>query len=156
VRGKVAAVANRAGLAPDSHLGKALTHILEMYPRDELFQIPLDDLYETSMGILQLGERQRFRLFVRRDPFDRFVSCLIYVPRENYGTELRRRFIDILMQRVQRPVERVRRAADRRHLARMHITVRTTPGQVPRWTAARSSRSSRRRRAAGKTSCAMR
>ena len=131
VRGKVAAVANRAGLAPDSHLGKALTHILEMYPRDELFQIPLDDLYETSMGILQLGERQRFRLFVRRDPFDRFVSCLIYVPRENYGTELRRRFIDILTSAFNGQSSEFDVLLTDAILARVHITVRTTPGQVP-------------------------
>ena len=58
-------------------------------PRDELFQIAEDELLETALGILHLGERQRFRLFVRRDPFERFVSCLIYAPRENYNTELR-------------------------------------------------------------------
>jgi len=131
LRGKVAAVITRAGLAPDSHLGKALVQILETYPRDELFQIAADELYDTAMGILRLGERQRLRLFIRRDPFERFVTCLIYVPRENYGTDLRVRFQEILM-----------RAFDGTHndfdvlltddiLARILFTVRTRPGQVP-------------------------
>ena len=77
LRGKVRHVSERAGLAPASHLGKALAHILETYPRDELFQISAEELHEIANGILQLGERQRFRLFIRRDPFERFVSCLI-------------------------------------------------------------------------------
>ncbi len=74
---------------PAATPSKALRNILATYPRDELFQIAEDDLLRTAMGILHLGERQRFRLFVRRDPFERFLSCLIYAPRENYTTELR-------------------------------------------------------------------
>jgi glutamate dehydrogenase len=131
LRGKVAAVANREGLAPDSHLGKALTHILETYPRDELFAISADELHEIAIGILRLGERARFRLFVRRDPFDRFVSCLIYVPRENYGTELRRRFIDLLTAAFNGQSAEFDVLLTDAILARIHITVRTTPGQVP-------------------------
>ena len=97
LRGKVEAIAERAGLPPGGHLAKALDHILETYPRDELFQISDDELYEQALGILALGDRQRLRLFVRRDPFDRFVSCLVYVPREAYATDLRIKFQRILM-----------------------------------------------------------
>ena len=79
----------RAGFAPASHDGKALLHILETYPRDELFQIADDELFDIALGILHLQERQRVALFVRRDPFERFVSCLVYVPRDRYDTELR-------------------------------------------------------------------
>ena len=79
----------RAGFRRAATPRKALVTILDSYPRDELFQIGDDELLTTAMGILRLGERQRSRLFVRRDPFERFVSCLIYVPRENYTTELR-------------------------------------------------------------------
>jgi glutamate dehydrogenase len=131
LRGKVAAVITRAGLAPDSHLGKALVQILESYPRDELFQIGTDDLYDTAIGILRLGERQRLRLFIRRDPFERFVTCLIYVPRENYGTDLRLKFQDILMNAFAGTSNEFDVLLTDDILARILFTVRTTPGQVP-------------------------
>ena len=131
VRGKVRAVTERAGLAPASHLGKALTHILETYPRDELFQISIDELAEIANGIVQLGERQRFRLFVRHDAFERFVSCLIFVPRENYTTELRRKFQWILLEAFNGSAAEFEVLLTDEVLARIHITVRTTPGWIP-------------------------
>jgi glutamate dehydrogenase len=98
LRRKLAGVLERAGLLPASHSGKALASILESYPRDELLQIGAEDLYRHAMAILQLGERQRLRLLVRQDAYSRFVSCLIFVPRERYTTELRIRFQRILME----------------------------------------------------------
>ena len=131
VRGKVRAVSERARLAPGSHLGKALTHILESYPRDELFQITVEELAEIANGILQLGERQRFRLFIRRDAFERFVSCIIFVPRENYTTELRRKFQWILLEAFNGSAAEFDVLLTDAVLARIHITVRTTPGRIP-------------------------
>ncbi len=130
VRGKVSEVAARSGLAAGSHLGKAMAHVLETYPRDELFQITTDELYEIATGIVQLGERQRFRLFIRRDAFERFVSCLIFVPRENYTTELRRRFQQILIDAFDGSTADFDVLLTDAVLARIHITVRTTPGKV--------------------------
>ena len=131
LRRKTEAIAHRAGLAPGGHLAKALHHILETYPRDDLFQMPDDALYDAALGILALGERKRVRLFVWSDPFDRFVSCLVYVLREAYSTDLRIKFQRILMTafagtRADFDVQ----LSDSR-LARIHFTVRTTPGQVP-------------------------
>jgi glutamate dehydrogenase len=80
VRRKAQGVVERSGLPKGSHDHKALVEIVETYPRDELFPISEDDLFETALGILHLGERRRVRLFVRRDPFDRFLSCLVYLP----------------------------------------------------------------------------
>jgi len=96
LRLKVADVLGRSGFDPQSHDGKALAHILETYPRDELFQIAADELYAIAIGILGLQDRQRVALFVRRDPFKRFISCLVYAPREHYGTALRQNFAAIL------------------------------------------------------------
>jgi len=98
LRRKVRAVIDRSGATPGSHTGKALLTILEDYPRDELFQIEEDDLLRTVTGILHLQERQRTRLFVRRDPFGRFFSCLVYVPRDNYTTDVRQRMQRVLME----------------------------------------------------------
>ena len=131
LRGRVEAITSRAGLPPGGHLAKALHHILETYPRDDLFQISDDDLFETALGILALGERQRLRLFVCRDPFDRFVSCLVYVPREAYSTDLRIKFQHILVAAFSGTSAEFDVQLSDAILARIHFTVRTTPGQVP-------------------------
>ncbi|MBC7603178.1 MAG: NAD-glutamate dehydrogenase, partial [Ramlibacter sp.] len=131
LRGKVGAIERRAGLPPGGHLAKALDHVLETYPRDDLFQIPDEDLYETALGIVALGERQRLRLFVWRDPFDRFVSCLVYVPREAFSTDLRLKFQRILVEVFNGSHSDFDVLLSDTQLARLHITVRTTPGQVP-------------------------
>jgi glutamate dehydrogenase len=131
LRGKVEAIASRAGLPPGGHLSKALDHILETYPRDDLFQMSDDDLYETALGILALGERQRLRLFLWRDPFDRFVSCLVYVPREAYSTELRVKFQRILMSAFQGTSAEFDVMLSEALLARIHFRLRTQPGGVP-------------------------
>ncbi len=89
VRSRVAAVMAAAGVVPDSHAAKSLQSILDVYPRDELFQIDTPTLTEHAIGILRLQERQRTRLFLRRDPFGRFTSALVFVPRERFNTELR-------------------------------------------------------------------
>ena len=86
VKRKVAAVIERSGLSPRSHSGKDLMAILEDYPRDELFQITTDDLYDTVMGVLRLAGRRQLRLFVRRDLYGRFISCLVYLPRDRFTT----------------------------------------------------------------------
>jgi len=131
LRRKIANVVARAGLQPGSHAGKALINILETYPRDELFQTTEDDLLRTAVGILHLGDRQRFRLFVRRDPFERFLSCLIYAPRENYTTELRQKWQQILMQAFNGTSSEFNVYLTESVLARILITVRTTPGAIP-------------------------
>jgi glutamate dehydrogenase len=131
LRGKVQAISQRAGLPPGGHLAKALHHILETFPRDDLFQIPTEDLYDTAIGVLSLGERQRLRLFVWRDPFERFLSCLVYVPREAFSTDLRIRFQRILLGAFHgTAIDFDVRLSDAL-LARIHFTVRTAPGTVP-------------------------
>ena len=78
---------DRAGFAAESHSGRALRQILETYPRNELFQIDADELYEIATGILELQDRRQVRLFERRDDYGRFVSCLVYLPRDRYSTD---------------------------------------------------------------------
>ncbi|MEP6510837.1 MAG: NAD-glutamate dehydrogenase, partial [Dokdonella sp.] len=86
VRRKVEAVMQRSGLRRESHSGKALRHVLELLPRDELFQCSDEELSSTAIGILALRERPRTRLFVRRDKYGRFYSCLVYLPRDRFNT----------------------------------------------------------------------
>ena len=89
LRRKIASVEARAGFDPNSHSGKALANVLEHYPRDELFQIDEDTLYRFALAILQLDERPRVRVLARHDRFDRFVSVLVFVPRERYDSHIR-------------------------------------------------------------------
>ncbi len=131
LRRKVETVVQRAGLAMQSHAGKALANILDSYPRDELFQIGVDELLDIATGILRLGERQRFRLFVRRDPFERFVSCLIYAPREHYDTALRRKWQALLESAFDGDASEFNVFLSESALARILITVRTRSGSIP-------------------------
>jgi len=89
LRRKVASVMARAGFSAESHLGKALVNVLEHYPRDELFQIDEDTLYHFAMAIMQLDNRPRVRVLPRRDEFGRFVSIMVYVPRDRYDSAAR-------------------------------------------------------------------
>ncbi len=89
-------VLRRAGLASDSHDGKALAHILDTYPRDEMFQVSEDELFATALGILRLGERPKVRIFSRFDRFDRFASVFVFVPRDRYSSEAREKIHAIL------------------------------------------------------------
>ena len=89
IRAKVEHVLSRAAFPPGSHDVKALVEVMEVYPRDSLFQITPDELFEAAMGILGLGERQRLKLLVRGDAYDRFLSCLVFIPRDRFNTENR-------------------------------------------------------------------
>jgi glutamate dehydrogenase len=89
IRRKIARVMERAGQAVGSHNEMRLANILEGYPRDELFQAAEDEILETALGVLHLSDRPRVKLFVRRDPLDRFLSILFFAPRERYDARLR-------------------------------------------------------------------
>ena len=130
VRRKVERVVERSGLPRDSHDRKALIHILDTLPRDELLQASGDALYHTAIGVLNLQERQRIALFVRRDPLERFVSCLVYAPRDRYDTMLRRRFAAILEEAFAGAVSTHYVHVDDSLLARAHYIIRTTPGSA--------------------------
>ena len=91
VRHKVEAVLARSGLKRDSYSGKSLRHILETLPREELLQGTEEELFNTSMGILELRQRARTRLFVRRDRYGRFFTCMVFVPRDRFNTSVRER-----------------------------------------------------------------
>lgn len=99
LRQKVANALTRAEFPPSSHDAKALAHILENYPRDELWQIDADTLFDNAMGILHLQERQHTALFVREDPFQRYLTAMVFVPRDRYDTDLRLKLSEILEQR---------------------------------------------------------
>ena len=128
LRQKIERVMSRAGFPHSSHAGKNLFSILETYPRDELFQIGEEQLFATAMGILRLGERARTRVFIRRDIYARFYSCLIYLPRESYNTEVRVKLQEILKRALHGSSAEFNVQLSESVLARVHMLVRTSPG----------------------------
>ncbi len=131
LRKKVTGISADARLAPKSYSGKVLHNILVTYPRDDLFQIPEAELSEISLGILSLQERQRTRIFLFQDPFNRFFSCMVYVPREQYNRELRLRVQEVLMEALGGTEVEFTTQFSESILARVHYIVFTEPGKAP-------------------------
>ncbi len=131
VQRKVNEVIARSGLSMRSHSGKDLMAILEDYPREELFQIATDDLFRTVMGVVRLAGRRQVRLFARKDQYGRFISCLIYLPRDRFTTANRLKIQEILLRELNGVgVDYTTRVSDAT-LARIHFIVRTNPANPP-------------------------
>ncbi|MCB1877738.1 MAG: NAD-glutamate dehydrogenase, partial [Chromatiales bacterium] len=119
-----------SGLEPNSHDGKALQHIIDTFPRDELFQCDEQELLRIATGIMRVEERHRLRIFLRRDPFARFVSVLVYVPRERYDTALRKRMQAILAEGLDGDASEFDVLFSDSVMARVHFIVQTPDGGV--------------------------
>jgi glutamate dehydrogenase len=131
LRRKVDRIIARAGFDPSSHSGKALVNVLENYPRDELFQIDEETLYQFALAILQLDERPRVRVLPRRDRFDRFVSILVYVPRERYDSQIRARIGDYLATAFKGRVSAFYPFFPEGPLVRVHFIIGRDGGETP-------------------------
>lgn len=127
IRRNLQYVTERSGLQKNSHSDKTLQTILKNYPRDELMQIAAEQLNQHVTGILHLQERQRLRLFTRIDPYRRFVSCIIFLPRDRYDTRMRKRFEDILMDAFHGKRIEFNINLDESALARVHFLIHTDP-----------------------------
>jgi glutamate dehydrogenase len=131
LRRKLEAVIQHFGLPAQSHDAKSVVNVIETFPRDELFQTPLPDLIATVRGIVNLYERGRVRLFARRDSYERFYSCLVFVPRDRYNTEVRERIEHIVRQRFGGTHVETQVQISDSLLARLHMLVRTPQGAPP-------------------------
>lgn len=127
IRRKAARVMERAGFDAAGHSGKTLKTILEFMPRDELFQMDEDRLFHTAMGIVSLEARPQVKLFVRHDSFSRFVSSMIYIPRERFSTDLRTEVIRMVEQAYGGRTSTFYTQVTDSPLARLHILTETTP-----------------------------
>jgi len=131
LRRKQQQVITLSGFDVAGHDGKALAHIIETYPRDELFQIDVETLKEIAVGILAIQERPHIRLFARRDKFDRFFSVLVFVPRDRLSTELRLRFEKILLQGLNGRISSYYTQVGDSPLARIHYIIGINPPGPP-------------------------
>ena len=128
LRRKLEAVIQHFGLPGQSHDAKSVVNVIETFPRDELFQTPASELIPIVRGIVNLYERGRVRLFARRDSYERFYSCLVYVPRDRYNTEVRERIERIVRQRFGGTHVETQVQISDSMLARLHMLVRTPQG----------------------------
>ncbi|MCB1628006.1 MAG: NAD-glutamate dehydrogenase [Xanthomonadales bacterium] len=132
VRRKTEAVLARSGLSRSGHGGKALLHILETLPRDELFQATAEELHATAVGIFHLQERQRTRLFIRRDRYGRFLSCLVFVPRDRMTQDNRQRIEALLKRSFQGERADSQILVGESMLARLHVVIRPKSPEQPK------------------------
>ncbi|HSZ39570.1 MAG TPA: NAD-glutamate dehydrogenase [Trebonia sp.] len=128
LRRKLDHVIEAAGLPADSHDGKQLAEILEGYPREELFEISPQQLTPIALAVLRLGERKQVRLFLRPDAYGRYMSCLVYLPRDRYTTEVRLRVQEILRQALHGASVDYSAMVGNSALARLHVVVHAEPG----------------------------
>ncbi|MEZ5117118.1 MAG: NAD-glutamate dehydrogenase [Candidatus Nanopelagicales bacterium] len=130
LRERVQEVIARSGFVPGSHSDKDLLQLLETFPRDELFQVSANELLTIALAVLHLKERRRTRLFMRRDPYGRFWSCLVYLPRDRYTTTVRLRIEQILREELGGVTVDYTAHVSESVLARLHYVVRVAPGTV--------------------------
>lgn len=128
IRRKVAEVLEGAGFSPNSHDGRDLLQILETYPRDELFQTPVDQLRSVVTSVLYLQERRRLRLYLRQDEYGRYYSAIVYLPRDRYTTGVRLRLIDILKEELGGTSVDFTAWNTESILSRLHFVVRVPAG----------------------------
>ncbi|MFJ4789055.1 NAD-glutamate dehydrogenase [Streptomyces sp. NPDC088794] len=128
IRRKVEEVLDRAGFSPNSHDGRDLLQIMETYPRDELFQTPVDELQSIVTSVLYLQERRRLRLYLRQDEYGRYYSALVYLPRDRYTTGVRLRIIDILKEQLGGTSVDFTAWNTESILSRLHFVVRVPQG----------------------------
>ncbi|MEM8941344.1 MAG: NAD-glutamate dehydrogenase [Pseudomonadota bacterium] len=127
VRRKLGQVIERSGLSANEHDGRELKRVLEMMPRDELFQSSSADLYRIAAGVNRIQERRQTRLFVRRDPRGNFVSCLLYMPRDLYSTQQRIRIQSILSDTFAAEEAEFNTQFTESVLVRVYIVLRVDP-----------------------------
>ncbi|MFJ9981919.1 NAD-glutamate dehydrogenase [Streptomyces cyaneofuscatus] len=141
IRRKVAEVVEGAGFSYNSHDGRDLLQILETYPRDELFQTPVDQLRDVVTSVLYLQERRRLRLYLRQDEYGRYYSAIVYLPRDRYTTGVRLRLIDILKEELGGTSVDFTAWNTESILSRLHFVVRVPPGtELPHLTDADADR----------------
>jgi glutamate dehydrogenase len=131
VRRKVGQVELALGFDPRSHTGKALAHVIETFPREDLFLVDADRLAQMALGMLSLLDRPRPKLFARVDPFGRYVSVIVYVPRDVYNQGVRQRIGAMLEDAFQARLARYDVELRAEGLARVHYYLATTPGEMP-------------------------
>ncbi len=131
IRKKIRSIQKKSGFSSSGHSAKSLAAILEDFPRDELFQTSEGKLFEAALDIVVLAIKPKVSVFVREDDLGRFMSCIIFVPRERMNTDLRVKMEQILAEAFNGTVINHFTQVTESHLARLQVIVKTHPGKIP-------------------------
>ena len=116
---------HRAGFPLDSYSGQQMLEVISGLPREELFSASEQRLHDTAVGVLAVGAHRSVRLFLRPDPYRRFLSCLVYLPRDRYTTSSRLAMADLLQRRLGGTSVDYTARVTESQLALVHFTVHT-------------------------------
>ncbi|MFK7831060.1 MAG: NAD-glutamate dehydrogenase [Congregibacter sp.] len=129
LRRKLAQVLESSGLSPEEHDGRELKRVLELMPRDELFQSSSAALFESASAVNRIQERRQTRVFVRKDAHGKFVSCLVYMPRDRYTTQRRQRIQNILSRAFAAEESEFNTQFTESVLVRVYFVLRVNPAE---------------------------
>ncbi|MET0132873.1 MAG: NAD-glutamate dehydrogenase [Kibdelosporangium sp.] len=124
---RVREVIHRAGFPLESYSGQRMLEVIQNWPRAELFSSSAESLYATSTGVIALADRRRLRLFLRRDPYGRFYSCFVFLPRDRYTTTTRLAMQEVLLAELGGSNLEYNARIGEFSLAQVYFTVHTDP-----------------------------
>ncbi|WP_216216114.1 NAD-glutamate dehydrogenase [Amycolatopsis aidingensis] len=127
---RVREVIHRAGFPMESYSGQRMLEVLQNWPRADLFSADVDSLYATATGAITLADRRRLRLFLRPDPYRRFYSCLVFLPRDRYTTRSRLAMQEVLLEELEGTHLEYGTRVGETMLAQVHFTVHTDPARL--------------------------
>jgi glutamate dehydrogenase len=127
LRRKVERVMEMSRLDSSDHESRELMRVLELFPRDELFQSSIQELFDTVTAVNRIQERRQTRLFVRRDPHGKFINCMVYIPRDRYNTEQREKIERILCDAFAAEESEFTTHFSESILVRVHFVLRVDP-----------------------------
>ena len=127
LRRKVERVMEMSRLDSSDHESRELVRVLELFPRDELFQSSIQELSDTVTAVNRIQERRQTRLFVRRDAHGKFINCMVYIPRDRYTTEQREKIEHILCEAFAAEESEFTTHFSESILVRVHFVLRVDP-----------------------------
>ncbi len=130
IRQKVEHVIERSNIDPGSYYGKVVRQVLETFPRDELLQSSSSELFETVMGVSQINERHMVRFFVRRDPYGKFVNCILYIPRDIFDSSVRQTIQELISEKINATECEFTTYFSESILARVHLVFKVDPDNL--------------------------
>ncbi len=126
LRKKTAHVLETSTLRKGGYAYKELRTILETLPREKLFQMDMKSLYSLCMTLLN-QERRKTRLHLHKNVCGHYYSCLVYVPKDLFNSQLRTKIQNFLGKQLKANEVEFDVYFSSSILTRIHYTIHTNP-----------------------------